>query len=224
MILDTGLVRSRRRELEMSQRQLAKHLGVSPTVVTALEDGRNHHALKLAFVARLADILAVDVEQLLEPSADTVADSRSVADLAASVGALLFDTATFTPVEALAEATGHTLDDVAAALDSLEPRLAAVGLSLQRRSGQVAIRTSADLDLEERRRLLRSHQARRGLRLTEARLLREVLDGNIDEARLSNPELVALNRLRHAGLVTGDGIPELTTEVKASLLLEGDAA
>lgn len=49
MILDTGLVRSRRRELEMSQRQLAKHLGVSPTVVTALEDGRNHHALNSVF-------------------------------------------------------------------------------------------------------------------------------------------------------------------------------
>lgn len=108
MILDTGLVRARRRELEMSQRQLAKLLGVSPTVVTALEDGRNHHALKLGFVVRLADVLAVDVQQLLESSADPVVDSESVADLAASVGALLFDTATFTPVEALAEATGHT--------------------------------------------------------------------------------------------------------------------
>lgn len=224
MILDTSLVRSRRRELELSQRQLAKHLGVSPTVVTALEDGRNHHALKLGFLARLADILAVDVQQLVASSADPVADSRSVVDLAASVSALLFDTATFTPVEALAEATGRTLDDVAAALDSLESRLAAVGLCLQRRSGQVALRTSAHLDPEERKRLLRRHQARRGLRLTEARILREVLDGNIDEARLSNPELVALNRLRHAGLVTGKGVPALTAEVKASLLLEGDAA
>ncbi len=147
-------------------------------------------------------------------------DSQNVVDLAASVGALLFDTATFTPVEAMAEATGHTLDDVAAALDSLESRLAAVGLSLQRRSGQVAIRTTANLDPEERRRLLRSHQARRGLRLTEARILREVLDGNIDEARLSNPELVALNRLRHAGLVTDDGIPALTAEVRSSLMSE----
>lgn len=224
MILDTGLVRSRRRELEMSQRQLAKHLGVSPMVVTALEDGRNHHALKLGFVVRLADVLAVDVDQLLDSSADPVVDSQSVADLAASVGALLFDTATFTPVEALAEATGHTLDDVTAALDSLEPRLAAAGLSLQRRSGEVAIRTTAHLDPEERKRLLRSHQARRGLRLTEARILREVLDGSVDEARLSNSEMVALNRLRHAGLVTGDGTPELTTDVKASLLLKGDPA
>lgn len=109
---------------------------------------------------------------------------------------------------------------MAAAIDSLESRLAAVGLSLQRRSGQVAIRTTANLDPEERRRLLRSHQARRGLRLTEARILREVLDGNVDEARLSNPELVALNRLRHAGLVTDDGIPALTAEVRSSLMSE----
>jgi hypothetical protein len=94
-------------------------------VVTALEEGRNHHALKLSFVARLADILAVSVDKLLESSTDPVVDSHGVAELAASVGALLFDTATFTPVEALAEATGHTLDDVGAALDSLESRLAA---------------------------------------------------------------------------------------------------
>lgn len=134
---------------------------------------------------------------------------------------MLFDTAAFTPVEALAEATGHTLDDVAAALDSLEPRLAASGLSLQRRSGEVAIRTTANLDPEERKRLLRSHQARRGLRLTEARILLEVLDGNVDETRLSNPELVALNRLRHAGLITDDGVPELTQAVRSSLLLQG---
>jgi hypothetical protein len=50
------------------------------------------------------------------------------------------------------------------------------------------------------------------------------LDGNVDESRLSNPELVALNRLRHAGLVTDGGVPDLTADVKASLLLEGDAA
>ncbi len=224
MILDTDLVRSRRRELELSQRQLAKQLGVSPMVVTALEDGRNHHALKLAFVARLADVLAVDVAQLFEFSPPRVVDSQSVSDLAASLGALLFDTSTFTPVEALAEATGHTLDDVTTALDSLESRLAAVGLSLQRRSGEVALRPTADLDPEERKRLLRRHQSRRGVRLTEARVLREVLDGNIDEARLSNPNLVALNRLRHAGLVTDDGVPGLVAEVKASLLLKGDPA
>lgn len=220
MILDAKLIRARRRELELSQRQLAKQLGVSPMVVSALEDGRNHHALKLSFVSRLADVLAVDVAQLFESSPPWVVDSQSVSDLAVSLGALLFDTATFTPVEALAEATGHTLDDVAAALDSLESGLAAVGLSLQRRSGEVALRTTAHLDPEERKRLLRRHQARRGLRLTEARILREVLDGNIDEARLSNPELVALNRLRHAGLVTDDGAPLLPQEVRNSLLLD----
>lgn len=46
------------------------------------------------------------------------------------------------------------------------------------------------------------------------------LDGNIDEARLSNPELLALNRLRRAGLVTDDGGPVLSQEVRNSFLLD----
>ena len=51
---------------------------------------------------------------------------------------------------------------------------------------------------------MRQHHARRGLSLTEARVLYRLLDGPVDEGKLSNPESVALNRLRHAGIATED--------------------
>jgi hypothetical protein len=60
------------------------------------------------------------------------------------------------------------------------------------------------------------------LKLTEARLLRDILDRNVNEGRLSNPEQVALNRLRNAGLVTEAVEPDLSADVKASLLLENN--
>ena len=93
---------------------------------------------------------------------------------------------------------------------------------LQSRAGEVALRSTSRLKPKQLKTLLRRHQARRGLKLTEARIRREVLDGRVHEARLSNPEQVALNRLRNAGFVTEDIEPRLSSDVTVSLLLEDD--
>lgn len=95
--------------------------------------------------------------------------------------------------------------------------LLTVGCPFHRHNGDVAIRPQATTDPDVRRRLLRLHQARRGLTLTEARVLYRVAQGEVDEEKLSNPDGVALNRLRRAGLVTEDVRPGLTTDTASGL-------
>jgi hypothetical protein len=56
------------------------------------------------------------------------------------------------------------------------------------------------------------------MKLIKACLLRDILDGAVNEARLSNPGVVALNRLCRAGLVTGDSQPALSDEAATGLL------
>lgn len=113
-----------------------------------------------------------------------------------------------------------TLDEIDDALRLLEAGVETVGLSLQRTvSGDVALHPKTPLDTEAQRRLVRQHHARRGLSLTEARVLYRLLDGPVDEGKLSNPESVALNRLRHAGIATEDVKAGLTEDAKTSLLI-----
>lgn len=114
-------------------------------------------------------------------------------------------------------ALGISLPETKSVLDRLEGLLPRVGLVLHRHNGDVAIRPQATTDPDIRRRLLRLHQARRGLTLTEARVLYRVAQGEVDEGKLSNPDGVALNRLRRAGLVTEDVRPGLTTDTASGL-------
>lgn len=55
-------IRERRRELEISQEELAKRCGVSRQTVNAIENNKYDPTLSLAF--RLARELAVTVDQL----------------------------------------------------------------------------------------------------------------------------------------------------------------
>lgn len=221
-LLDRDLIRRRRRGLHLSQRALAKHLGVSPVVVAALEEGTNHPHLSLDLFHRLADTLAVDPHQLLhhhpkaEP-AETGDEAEDVERLAADLGAMLTTLGVLTSVDALADATGQPLPAVEAALHQLDAALRPAGLHLHRHGRDVAIRPTANLDPQHLQRLYRRHHARRGLNHTEARILHQALTGTLDETRLSNPETVALNRLRNAGLVTEESQPQLSVEVAASL-------
>lgn len=218
MILDVDLVRRRRRDLGISRRQLAKHLGVTVMVVVSIEAGRNHHTLTLGMVGRLAQVLAVQLTDLVRRP-DSTADSGPSQDeggendLVAQLGALLLETSVLTPVEALADALGTRLPAVWEALGLLDRQLWPAGLMIHRLNGDVAIRKQATTDRAAMRRLLRAHQARRGLSLTEARVLRRVMDRDLDEGKLSNPDQVALERLRKSGLVTDDRYPALTREV-----------
>lgn len=200
MRLNAELIRRRRRELAMSHRQLARSLSVTSIVVSGLEAGSNHETLTLGFVGKLAEVLAIAPHTLIE--SDRADDPTAPGDLVAAVGSLLASISTLTPVSVLVEALDASLADVEAALEVLDAGLAGVGLTVHRLKGEVMLRPNAQLDPDSLKVMLRRHQARRGLNLTEARVLARVLAGSLDEGKLGNADMVALNRLRNAGLVT----------------------
>lgn len=105
MILDGALIRRRRQDLSMSQRELSQRLAVSPIMVVAAEEGTNDETLSLGVVASLAETLAVEVPDLFlvpdgepsEPNSHTQA-----------VGSLLAEVRGLVAVEAIAEAVDVT--------------------------------------------------------------------------------------------------------------------
>ncbi|WP_324273776.1 helix-turn-helix transcriptional regulator [Blastococcus brunescens] len=64
-MLDVELLRRRRIERHMSRRDVAKNLGVTNATVSRLESGVNHGEQPLALLLRLADLLALDLADLL---------------------------------------------------------------------------------------------------------------------------------------------------------------
>lgn len=219
MLLDVALIRRRRRELGLSLREVARHVSVSAAVIERLEDGTNHNDLPLALVAALADTLAIPRQDIwAQPHpADT-----DTADDAATVGALLAETGVLTPREALADALAWPLDRLDTALKELDQRLRPLGWMLHHLNGDVDIRRHPGAASPEQiQTLLRHHQARRSLKLSEARLLYRILDGLNEQHISSNNDRVALGRLQNAGLLNDDTEqPTAADEVRYSLLLE----
>jgi transcriptional regulator with XRE-family HTH domain len=201
MILDGALIRRRRQELALSHRELARSLGVTSIVVFAAEKGTNHDALSLGFVVKLAAALAVDV-------VDLVGGSAAVA------GA---DEPALTATEALGEALGSRSERRGRLWDILRQCCRRRGWCLQRRGADVAIRAQAGTSSEVRQELWRRHDARRGADTDRGEVLFRVMCGQVDEGKLSNPDRVALNRLRRAGLVSDEVRPCLTEDVEVGL-------
>jgi transcriptional regulator with XRE-family HTH domain len=232
LLLDVDRIRRRRVELRLSQRTVAAAIGTASGVVVGIERGTNHRDLTIAQLARLADTLGLDVVDLFAtpaPAADTTkADAAPDAggDDAAVVGAMVELAGILTPITALAEAAGWTLQRANDALDVLEERLRSSGLRLHRQPGKVAIvRAVIGEDTDRIRTLVRTHLNRDGVSATEARMLRRIAAGTTPQ-NPSNPEAVALGVLANAGLIeTADGgtgkapVWVLADDVRHSLLL-----
>lgn len=220
-ILDSAAIRNRRITLAISERELARRLGVSATVVDALERGRNHADLHLDVIVRLAEVLGLCLDELLPraPSASPAGDP-------ATLGRLLGHLAAAVPATTLAQALGWPLERTQAAIDELTQLLPAVGSRIQHSAGGVAIVAAAGEPAPVRQ-LLRRSNGRRGMTVTQARMLHRVWSGAIDARQLSNPDRVALAHLVNAGLVdypAGDrrgGTPTLGSDV--DLLTEHSA-
>ena len=225
MILDTERIRRRRVELKLSQRTVASALGTASGVVVGIEAGTNHPDLTIAQLARLAEVLAIDVADLFSRPRTPELD-EGLDDDAAVVGALVWTAGVLTPVTALAEAAGWPLARTNTALDDLEVRLGRAGLRLHRQPGKVGIaRAVTDEDAERIKSLLRIHLARDGISASEAKLLRRVAAGDVPN-NPSNPEAVALGVLANAELITAARAPQqspawvLADDVRYSLLLD----
>lgn len=229
MILDVEAIRRRRAEAGLSHRAVASALGVSSSVIKRLETGTNHPDLTVGQLARLADLLAVNVADLItkprrspdgpDPSP---ADETSPDDDAAVVGSLLATTKVLTPTTAVAEATGWPVPRVHAALEVLADRLPATGQQLRRHQHLVALaRAVTDDDADRIRAALRIHLARNGVSAGEVRLLRRIHAGTVPKV-LGNADSVTLGVLANAQLIASDDGATwgLTDDVRYSLLLD----
>lgn len=213
--LSGELIRARRRELGISERELANRLGVSITVIAGLERGTNHDDQPFSLIRKLAVALSADLSEL---TADVAATHLSDAE---QVGAMLHSEGRLTPVTALAEASGWDLNRTHAAVDALEQQLPLVGLRLHRLRGDVSI-VPAMAAPPATRTLARRMISRRGLDLTQAKLLHRIASG--DPVKVTgNADRVALSQLLNAGLVEDPAgqsrrsTPALSEDVRFSL-------
>lgn len=202
MILNSDLVRARRNDLGLSQRETARHLGVTSAVVARLEDGVNHRDLPLRTIAALADLLGCHPTDLFHqpPEPD---DSADADDDAATLGALLAHLDRSVAADAVADALDWTLPRVRQAAADLDTRLRTCGMTLATTAvGDLKpVPAATAIAPDELQRAYREHHARRGLTHAEARMLVAVLADDIDPQRLTNPDTVTLARLRNAGLI-----------------------
>lgn len=225
-------IRLRRLELALSERDVASHWGVSTAVVRSVEAGRVDTELTLGQLAKLADILGLDLHELLDtgaaPASDEAGGDASSADDVAKVGALLADVRVLVPIDGLAEALGWDLERTHRALEALDETLRPAGLRVHRLHHDVrlarTVTVTTDTELEG---LWRRHFAVRSLNPAQANLLRQIRDGKARLAGTKDTEKVRLPELRNAGLIRPAAAAagttarwELTEDVRFGLLLD----
>lgn len=226
-ILDGQAVRRRRLELGMSERGLAKRLGVTAGVVEALESGRNHQALRLGMVESLAIELGLTVSALLATRTAGPPSLDGPSDLAAKVVAGLVMCGGHSHVGALAEMASATLKEIGAALQEIEEAGHGLGLRTARTSmGAVRLMsTRADAGYLADR-LAEAELSLRGLTHSHARILWQVAEGLADpdwQRRGGEGRRLAVAFLERSGLIVrGAGRLQLTESAAQSLLRAGN--
>lgn len=141
MMLDSDTIRRRRCELGLSQRALAKQLGVTTTAAARLERDVNHGELPLRTVARLAEVLALHPADLLADSQPSAAD-ESHAPQVGDVAALLAEAGEPVTTTTVARVLELPLETVEQLTSELEGALADIGLRLHH--GPDGLRLLAD--------------------------------------------------------------------------------
>jgi hypothetical protein len=205
---------------------------VTGQVIASLERGLNHDEVTAAFVSALSTALALPVTAVFTrttpaPRPPAVpgasADQPGAEDLR-QVGALLALTGALVPGVTLAAVLGWPVPRVQAALTALDAALPAVGQRLHRLGGDVkVVSDGAAVPATTVTALARRAFARRGMTLSQARLLRRAWLGELTGAEHGNADRVALAELVNADLVsypagTGRGTrPALTDDVALSL-------
>lgn len=243
-LLDVELLQRRRAEMYMSRRDVAKHLGVTTAVVGRLESGVNHGEQPLSLLLQLAELLAVDLADLLPRTGaparegavhDPAGSDEPVAADARRVEAALHTLGVLVPAEALAEVLGFDAARLEAALGVLAAAAPSSGLRVHRLQNRVSLVRAADaLPADELAAVLRYDAARSGLTTTQARLVHAALTravappagrGGRHMLAKSNAEKVAASSLVGAGVLTTDAAGDLSLHPDAAAsLLVGRAA
>ncbi|UOY01642.1 helix-turn-helix domain-containing protein [Blastococcus sp. PRF04-17] len=235
-LLDVELICRRRSELRLSRRDVAKHLGVTTAVVSRLESGVNHAEQPLALLLRLAELLGVDLADLLPRPARTSLNGPGATVIAEPaqqdarrLGAALHTLGVLVPGETLAEVLGWDSARFSAAVDALTAAAPATGLRVHRLQNRLSLVRDVDaLPTEELQAVRRYDAVRAGLDRTQAHLVHEALTRTIVPAAgrggrhmiaRSNAEKVAAASLVGAGILTTDGVGDLALHPDAAYSL-----
>jgi transcriptional regulator with XRE-family HTH domain len=205
--LDADRIRQRRQELGITENQLGKMTGVSVSVISALERGTNHHTLQLAFLDRLAGELGWSVADLFPVPVTPPAARPPTADDAV-LEALLLRYGRQTERSSVAHALGWTTTRLLEAERRLEVRLIGTGVRLHRHRGP-SLQPDAGLATDARyQALLTAERGRLGISFSQARLLRQLLRGDITGQwvqHAGNADRVLLGELKNLGWCVPDG-------------------
>lgn len=210
MILDGDLIRRRRDELRVSQRQLASQIGATGAVIRGLEAGTNHTTVSVGLLDKLARALAIEPGHLFTARAASELEGTEtdVGDDAATLGSALTAVGTSMPVSAVADHLGWERDRVLAAIDELARVLPRCGMQLRHVSGRLSIERAVEpVDRAQLEATVRGHLTADGLSVLEARLLHQVWTGGVPR-ELTNAEHVALGVLANAGLIEPGDAPK----------------
>lgn len=123
----SALLADRRVRVGHSTQTLAHHLGVTPSVVRAVEGGADPSRYEYGLLDRYAEALGLEVPELFE---DDALEARAQDDDVAVVVSLVANTGGRVQLSPLCEALGWSPERVRAALDAAPERLALVGLRL----------------------------------------------------------------------------------------------
>lgn len=201
MKLNTELIRRRRRELRLSERELGERLGTSRTTVRFLESGEVAGKLSLDFIAELAAVLAIPFADLVVSEAPA---ARPAGGDAERLGALLAEAAGEpTLLDLAAEVLGWDIERTQQAAADLAAALKRAGMILCTADDELAILPAAAvLSGEELRARARRHLARNHLTSHQAKVLLAYAERDLDAVRkLGRREFTAIALLAKAGLI-----------------------
>lgn len=217
-MLNAGLIRQRRRDLGLSIHEVARQLRVTDAVVKRLEEGVNHEWVTVGELTRLAEILSVDVHDMIDAPARAAGpgDDKRVEQ----VGRVLSEIEKLVPRSSLCKALDCTPEELEETLAQLDAALRPVGMSVHHFKASVSLEPvpEAEGSAGQLRTVIRDEIASRCLTITEANVLARAMSGTVNEWELNTYENMAFQRLRKAGLVEADAAV-ITTEVLESLLL-----
>ena len=221
LILDHNRILMARLELNLSQRDVAFDVGINPVTMSRLEQGGSDESLDLRTVDRLAAALGLSITSLFaQPETDV--DPEIPTSDERRLEALLYYSRSALGADDIALALGWTLPRTHAALRRLRAALALRGTMIHSSGRRHRVTARSDiLTSNERQSVERTHHARLGLTVVEARLLQQVRRGTLRVGwtrTMSNKERVAAGSLFKAGLVeaVGDRI-QLTEDAHFSL-------
>lgn len=225
MVLDTALIRARRLQLQMSERDVASAIGRSEIVVRKLEAGENHEQQTLGALVRLAEALALEPAELFS-NRSSAGDGHGNDEV--MIEAALATLARGLSAETLSRALGSPLPQVLSALERLRDRRRATGVRVHQRAGRWRLVPNEQvLGTHRLRELEREHLGRERLTLSQARVLKQLVDGRIDSTWVNAAGIDdrnALFRLRRLGYAEEHtGRWRATNEVLDSLGLTSQA-